>query len=227
MAYDGIIGLYWNSNSRPHPRESPEPQASITPDSSDYLILIASPRLEPASHQLSRPRRRASPPPLTAQGLAPRPHRSPLSHRLCATTLILFAFSDHIHPSLAPFPPNTRPASSIPPSGPKMDLLSSSDSNSVQAFSGGADVTTWLQDSLSAVDAWPERAEWRVLVFQIHKVIHMASLSPSLFAYHPVQGDASSPNLDHPTAPLLRCAFQRFLYSLLLLISHLPFFLLI
>ena len=104
-----------------------------------------------------------------------------------------------------------------------MDLLSSSDSNSVRGFSGGADTSTCLHDSLSAVDAWPERAEWRVLVFQIHKVIHMASLQPSLFANHPVHADASSPNLDHPTTPLLRCAFQR---SLLLLISHLRFFLL-
>lgn len=138
----------------------------------------------------------------------------------------LFAFSDHIHPSLASFPPNTRPASSVPAPSPNMDLLSTSDSNSVRGFSGGADTSTWLQDSLSAVDAWPERAEWRVLVFQIHKLIHMASLSPSLFACHPGHGDASSPNLDHPTAPLLRCAFQRSLFSLLLLISHLLFFLL-
>ena len=104
MAYDGIIGLYWNSNSRP--RNHPKLVGGIRPDSSDYLILIASPRLEPdTTHQLSRPRRRAWPPPLTAQGLAPRAHRSTLSHRLCATTLTFLLFQTTSTLAWPPFLP--------------------------------------------------------------------------------------------------------------------------
>ena len=79
-----------------------------------------------------------------------------------------------------------------------MEPLSSS--TSVRSFSGG---DVWLHDSLSAVDAWPERAEWRVLVSQMHQI--MASSTNSLFTYHPPHGEACTPNLD-PTSPLLRCA---------------------
>ena len=95
-----------------------------------------------------------------------------------------------------------------------MDSLSTS--NTVRGFLA---CDTWLQDRLSAVDAWPERAEWRVLVSQMHQVMASPTHTHSLFAsYH---GETSAPNLD-PTSPLQRCASEHSIPASLLP-THLSF----